>query len=343
MDIPSTVKKVGASAFEACDSLVALNLCDGLEEIGKRAFSGCTSLKSVSIPSTVVKIGEINSYGGLSGEGPFSTCTTLANVNLCEGLKEIGHYAFWRCSALKAITIPSTVTDIGCHAFSSCRSLDDAELPEGLRTMGVCAFAGCPLGPAISIPSTVEKIGRAAYNSCTTLTSVELCTGRQTIESYAFRDCSNLESVSIPIPSFVIDFPIITGHIASCRLSRDGAIPPDRYVMVVSQFVNHLSSYQLTEAENKVNAIIGEQGPLTGLTWDEDRRAQEERIARIRSLFAHYELVEATSILELAIWKANLDRGIAQDEEARQACRRRCGREINVVIAGALQYIERSN
>ena len=44
----------------------------------------------------------------------------VIGVRIKEGLQKIGNGAFSKCTSLKSITIPSTVTDIGNAAFISC-------------------------------------------------------------------------------------------------------------------------------------------------------------------------------------------------------------------------------
>ena len=60
----------------------------------------------------------------------FSDCTSLVEVRLPEGLKEIGNYAFYRCARLAEINIPDSVQKIGKLAFRGCESLDDESLAD---------------------------------------------------------------------------------------------------------------------------------------------------------------------------------------------------------------------
>jgi len=54
----------------------------------------------------------------------------LTKVRLPEGLKEIGNYAFYRCTRLAEINIPNSVQKIGKLAFRGCESLDDESLAD---------------------------------------------------------------------------------------------------------------------------------------------------------------------------------------------------------------------
>ena len=55
----------------------------------------------------------------------------------------IGYCAFWGCSGLTSVTIPSSVTEIGPFAFSDCRSLTSVPIPSSVTKIGDNAFSGC--------------------------------------------------------------------------------------------------------------------------------------------------------------------------------------------------------
>lgn len=48
---------------------------------------------------------------------------TEVTAEMLDGATEIGNYAFYYCSALTSITIPSSVTSIGQSTFYGCSSL----------------------------------------------------------------------------------------------------------------------------------------------------------------------------------------------------------------------------
>ena len=57
LDVPASVKCIGAAGFAYNGSLRKVTLHEGLEDIGKDAFSGCFNLSEITIPSTVKRIG----------------------------------------------------------------------------------------------------------------------------------------------------------------------------------------------------------------------------------------------------------------------------------------------
>lgn len=68
--IPSTVEKIGLSAFSRCKKLKTVTLNEGLKKIEFNAFQG-TSIESITIPSTVEGI----------GFGAFSGCSKLTRID----------------------------------------------------------------------------------------------------------------------------------------------------------------------------------------------------------------------------------------------------------------------
>ncbi len=95
--LPSTLKKIGESAFEN-GGCTQINLPEGLEEIGKSAFSHC-KMKKITIPAGVKVI----------REDTFSGCGSLERVVFPAGLKEIEESAFAFCSRLAAVKLPKGV------------------------------------------------------------------------------------------------------------------------------------------------------------------------------------------------------------------------------------------
>lgn len=51
--------------------------------------------------------------------------------------------AFYGCSSLSSIEIPSSVTSIGNSAFKGCSSLTSINIPEGVTTINNSAFCHC--------------------------------------------------------------------------------------------------------------------------------------------------------------------------------------------------------
>ena len=67
----------------------------------------------------------------------------VKNVEIQEGVKSIGEYAFYKCSKLDSVNLPNGMTSIGDLAFEYCSSLTDIKIPEGITSLSVATFADC--------------------------------------------------------------------------------------------------------------------------------------------------------------------------------------------------------
>ena len=110
---------------------------------------------------------------------------------------ELGDYAFYGCSGLTSLTLPSSVTSIGDEAFVYCSGLTSLTLPSSVTSIGDEAFAYCSGLTSLTIPSSVTSIGESAFKGCSGLTSLTIPSGVTSIGSYAFYGCSGLTSIYV--------------------------------------------------------------------------------------------------------------------------------------------------
>ena len=156
--------------------------------IASYAFYDCAGLTSVTIPNSVVTL----------GENAFCCCENLMSISLGTGLTSIKQGTFSYCYSLEGISIPNSVKSIGENAFDSCENLKTATLGTGVETIGDSAFECCYILENISIPNSVKSIGENAFVYCENLKTATLGTGVETIGDSAFECCYSLESISIP-------------------------------------------------------------------------------------------------------------------------------------------------
>ena len=132
------------------------------------------------------------------GDYAFYGCSGLTSLTLPSGVTSIGYRAFEGCSGLTSLTIPSGVTEIGSSAFYGCSGLTSLTIPSGVTSIGGCTFYGCSGLTSLTIPSGVTEIGNYAFYGCSGLTSLTIPSGVTSIGYGAFAGCSGLTSLTIP-------------------------------------------------------------------------------------------------------------------------------------------------
>ena len=237
LNIPYGVEYIGDYAFYGCGYREKASLTDEnyyntygtdviiipstVTKIGNSAFYSFNSLKKIDIGGTVH-----------IGEKAFYKCLVLEEVNFGDALVSIGDKAFYKCEELAVVNLPETLTDIGNYAFYKCISLSELTLGS-VESIGNFAFLGDYNLRSLILPDMLEYLGRQAFRGCTNLTYVALGDGIDMIDEHAFYNCTDLtiylEGEAAPEAwgtrwnsSYR---PVVTG----CVLSEDGS-----YVIYIS-------------------------------------------------------------------------------------------------------------
>lgn len=127
---------------------------DGCSEISKNAFTNCINLTNISIPASVLSIGDY----------AFSLCSSLASITFPQNLTKIGNYAFLGCSSLTSLIFPQALTEIGNYAFNSC-SINTILIPPMVRLLGYRSFYNCNNLTTIYWDTEVAAIDKNLQNS----------------------------------------------------------------------------------------------------------------------------------------------------------------------------------
>ena len=102
-------------------------------------------------------------YSDANGAGYTQTDIVIPSKIYYEGknygVVKIDHYAFYRCSSLTSVTIPSSVTEIGYRAFYGCNFLTSVTIPNSVTTIGSQVFAYCSFLSNIKVEATTPPTG----------------------------------------------------------------------------------------------------------------------------------------------------------------------------------------
>ena len=151
----------------------------------------------VIIPEKTIYCGYLCTVTSI-GKKAFYGCSRITSVKIPTSVTEIGDYAFKGCSSLRDVEIPMSVTDIGKYAFLGCSGLTSVEIPSSVTEIGWCAFSGCSGLASVEIPSSVTEIGGGTFSDCSGLASVEIPSSVTEIGWCAFSGCSGLKRLEIP-------------------------------------------------------------------------------------------------------------------------------------------------
>jgi hypothetical protein len=141
--------------------------------------------------------------------GKFYQRKKLIEVELCEGLVEIGEGSLSGCSIMN-INIPNSLKRINHCAFhSSLRTT--IRLHDGIESIGKHAFAYCNF-TNFRVPPLITMIPDQMLNGCKSIFSLELPEELTEIGKEAFYYCYCLRNVAFP-PNVVFGVDIFGGHL----------------------------------------------------------------------------------------------------------------------------------
>lgn len=147
VEVPDSVAKIGQGAFLS-SSIEKIKLPNSVECIGNHAFSICENL-------TVVKLSENLKFKHLAN-GVFLHCKNLERITIPSNIETIGEDVFCG-SGLKTIELHNGIKEIGNYAFRSCKQLTTANLPSSLIYMGISPFDSCCNLKIVKVPVSMKK------------------------------------------------------------------------------------------------------------------------------------------------------------------------------------------
>ena len=271
----------------------------------------------------------------------FYECGQLIEMEGHNKLKKIEAGAFYNCVRLQRITKMNGVKEIEQDAFYGCNALSDLEFDK-LEIIGRGAFIYCKSLRSINLPS-VRRIGEDAFAGCTAITEAALGEDLVRIQGYAFNFCTSLRRIAIPMKDSLI---VEDDAFYDCEnLSR---------VDIVGGANETISSLHMNSWRDDVQEEIDRINQTLPDTPPSEKAAAIQRwIRSVLREMDHYKtehkvmVKEAMTLLELALWKANLldendgnesELTIVQGKRSRQE--RRITSGASIVIKNVLPFLE---
>ena len=214
--IPSSVTKIGSSAFSGCTGLKSVTFHSNLTTIEGSAFNGCTGLTSLTIPNSITSIGfsafgacEIKSlethYKTLNNE--IISLSSLENLVIGAEVTTITINVNYDCLNLTSIIVesgnPNYDSRNDCNALietstnTLLKGCSNSFIPDGVIIIGMGAFFQCKGLTAINIPNSVTTINTMAFRNCSDLTSITIGKNVSSITWATFGGCSKLTSIAV--------------------------------------------------------------------------------------------------------------------------------------------------
>lgn len=209
IDIPATVKVIGAGAFAGCKALTALSIPSSVTRAGSHLCKECPALASITFAAATVPADAFNGYASLAevkfskaleeiGDNAFyATAIPTLELGDCNRLHSIGARAFAECGELTSVTLPDGLTSLGEGAFFGDRKLTAIKLPESLTHLPDMALTGASAlaGDNDLLPEGLESIGTLALAHNSEAKTVTLPASLANIGDYAFEGWSALDSI----------------------------------------------------------------------------------------------------------------------------------------------------
>lgn len=272
VEIGEGITEIGSCAFMDCKNLNCVNFPDSLNTIGFSAFYRCTSLENIQLPEHITSIGNIAfSYTGYDNNDKNWDNSTLY----------IGDYLI-KSYAQGTYTIKPGTRCIAAFAFSHSNfdgtyqeddSLTSVIIPEGIENIGACAFAGCAGLESITLPNTVNSLDDGAFTDCVGLESITLPDTINSLGRGAFQNTAyynNLENWSdslLYIGNYLINAKagitvcIVkpgTIGIASGAFYRNGYFNSSLESVTLPESLKYIGDYAFSSCDNLKSVTLSE-------------------------------------------------------------------------------------
>ena len=206
------------------------------------------SLTNVVIPAKITFDGGVSYNVTGIGKQAFYYCSNLQSITIPSSIKTIGQDAFYGTD-IKKLTVSSldawikttlnSVISTPHEMYVGSSLLTSVTFPSTVTTVGM-HFYNVTSIKSVTIPNTVTEIGNQAFYNCSNLATVNMGNGVKTIGSEAFVGCNNLKALTIPesVESLgynALNFPLKEITWNAINLTYSGGIPTMYNYQIVSQ------------------------------------------------------------------------------------------------------------
>ncbi|MBQ3116535.1 MAG: leucine-rich repeat domain-containing protein [Clostridia bacterium] len=199
----------------------------------------------------------------------------IPNTYKSKPVTRIENVAFYNCSKLISIKIPTSVTSIGLSALFGCNSLESITLPfAGATKEGVSnTHFGYLFGASryqdnrSYVPTSLKTvvitgetiIRKYAFYQCTSLRSIEIPNSITRISQSAFYGCNSLKSIALPFINigFKGESSTYLGYIFAYEHASQNDFVPTTLKTVVITGGTSIGDYTFSYCKSLTNIVIG--------------------------------------------------------------------------------------
>ncbi len=159
IEIPESVKYIGAYAFMNCSELHTITIPSSIEEIGEYAFRS-SGIKEVYI-------NDIDAWLNIKFENPSSNPLfhsadlylngeKVVDFIMPSTVNNLSDFAFAGCNSIESVTVLSAV-EICRSAFRNLKALKSVTLGKEIKSIGMIIFYGCDALSEITFTGTTQE------------------------------------------------------------------------------------------------------------------------------------------------------------------------------------------
>jgi len=320
LNFPATLKTIGSYAFRDCKIITEITVPNSVTTIGVGAFKGMTALEKMTVPfvgNTTTSSGYSGVFGYIFGYTDSNATGTIYQYTISGSYSNKYYYyyvptslrsitvttdttipenAFYNCSFLTEVNLPSIATTIGSNAFRECSGLAEMVIPDSVTTIGNYCFYNCSGINALHISNNVTSVGSSAFTNCTNLTVfghsdsyIETYCTENSVPFVAYENAASISITALPENNQYPGKPVDTTGMKIKVVLNDGtetiitsgftvspAIVPDSGEQTITVSFGSaettfninakgVNGVSLLSSPAKTNYVVGDTIDLTGL------------------------------------------------------------------------------
>ena len=239
----------------------------------------------------------------------YSERARITEIRISKDITGISRYAFYEAMNVESVVFEegSVLQTIGNQAFFKCTSLKEITLPDSVTSTGTYVFAECSALETVVLPAGMSRINTRLFNKSANLASVYVPDGVTYIVNTAFFGCDNVV-LSVAANSYAQKWAVdnnVQYTVRDAKVLYSGSCGENIIWELYSDGKLVLSgSGNMYDIPATTGVVIRYGKNLTDLKQEENI---EGTITGVCPFWASDETGEIVTLPENAIWSANAD------------------------------------